>query len=77
MRTSRQTPVMWVQAGHMTSAIAARSWTLYILLICPWRICKHGDTRFFTELIQALVQPFYHFIYSLWILLRNAGISGN
>lgn len=39
MRTTRQTPVMWIQARHMTSAVAAWSRTLYILFICAWRIC--------------------------------------
>ena len=42
MRAPRQTPVVRVQPGHMTSAIAARSRTLDVLFICTWRICGHS-----------------------------------
>lgn len=45
MGTPRQTPVVWVQAGHVTSAVTARSRTLDVLFICPWRIWEQDLTQ--------------------------------
>lgn len=51
VRTPRQTPVMWVQASHMTGPVAARSWTLYILFIRTRGFCGQGSTRFQSKYI--------------------------